>query len=1599
MLETNKYTNKIIAYIMIGLLIMNLFSGSVQYEIVNAENEAQSISITGVDDYHSYVEKEKTIGYSFEGTYEGSVTYQYQVVKNGEPDNSWTSVGTASGSIIVGNSSEENVNKYKVTFRAVKTDNVVNNEVLVEKSIDFQLGMTEPNYSVSVDKDYAKDKVVVTYKSNLYDGYRVYREVLPEGGTLSKEEITFDGKDASDPYLYVKEETFDLSSYQDGKYTVSLYLDKNSSPLEKKEVPFVVDKTKPEISIETNPSDELGKNPITCTVKIDDANYTGCTVAVKVKRVTLEGIDYNKSFSYNTKDVDKATGKSFTCDQDGLYTVWVEAEDAAGNKDTTQNTGKEIKFRIDNSAPTLSISGVEEAKHYNETKEITFEAKDLNPDKDSYKVTVSKGGANPVEKGLTWKENLTEYDSESYTFTHKASLTFEEEGSYKVTFAGEDEANNEAVKKEISFVIDKTDPNIKVTDVSVNYQQGDKMPRYLSEEDTYYLSDGASLQFKVIELNWDKAEVYVNATKKYQENNTMDNQTLNMTKEEDVLSVPYDEEGTYHVEVQGKDAAGNLSINHKRNFVIDKTSPVFRIEGVDEAVEGTDGTAYQVGKELTFLVKDYNHDIDTYKVIVTKIDKTGTKTVTDMSQNVTWENGNSSDEKKATLALAEEGNYIVTVTGNDKAENEGNVAEAKFRVDKTAPVITLSTITNNAYYNETAQLNVLITEYNYKDTSSQIYVTRVLDGQTFEDVDSITLTGVNTNTPFSYSEEGVYDIRVVSTDAAGNAAIEKEIHFTVDKTKPELNISGVVEGYMTTDPVTLTYEAKDRNHDFSKYVISGIRSDLFGNESSFSSTYTVDEWSQTDYVAKKNISYSQEGKYEIAIDAIDLAGNVADTKKITFSIDHTAPVISNITYADADAPIAVKYQNIYSNQAIMIEFQVTDQVVGVNDSKVYVTVGDKTDKKSDTTLYVAHKAVGNYYYVYIPTDLAVAEFDDTVTIWANDLLNNESNLLSTNVIYNTDKPRISMDCDVDYSVWTNKDVTFHTNVTDEKSGLKEVTYSIDGKQVKKVVFDELVNTYDFDLTADKTADKVSGYSMVIEVTNNCGTSNTMSRQVYIDKVKPKVTLSGIEKGAHYNNNQTFSTSVQEVSFKNTKTVYYITRTLDGKTYNMSSAVFHSDKYEDVTNRKMMKEGAYQIYAITTDSAGNTAKSNTLSFVIDKTAPKVSVSGTSEGSMNGSAVTLDFECVESFFATNTININVEKTLDGNTVTQSIEGFPKKAKNQSMSHSFSDDGTYKVTIASTDKAGNVATPQTLTFSVDTTKPQLQISGTGNYEQWDKPATIQFTVEESYYSNNEVSITGIKTDIDGNVSEVVVPKLANSGKVSNLSHTFSEDGIYELEMVSKDEAGNRESSEIHFTIDQLSPQVMHVEDYDGGYYQSFKLADTLEDVFKDLTVINYRMLLNGVEYNGIDEITDEGKYNLFVEVADELGHKTLKNIEFIIDHTAPKVIFSGVKDGESVRESGTVYLALTNTDDIITSIRMNGVEYDSNIRSLPFTEYGSYKIDVDCTDQAGNEVTRSIYFVYNNPLTVAIAVGGMSLLIIGTCIWLWIRTKRKEEEEKKI
>ena len=221
-------------------------------------------------------------------------------------------------------------------------------------------------------------------------------------------------------------------------------------------------------------------------------------------------------------------------------------------------------------------------------------------------------------------------------------------------------------------------------------------------------------------------------------------------------------------------------------------------------------------------------------------------------------------------SFSQEGNYAVTVT-----DRVGNATTKTFTIDKTAPTLTLSGVTNGGFTNgtvtaswSTAVGGVGAQLTNSKDTLTVKYSRST--GSTFP-----TSATTNYTSGTSLTEEGNYLMTI--TDKAGNST---SYTFTIDKTAPTLTLSGFVVGQMAKDSVSATWvttvEGAGKNLTNSNDVLTvkySVQSDTYPTTAT--TTYS------------RNTSLTAEGYYLMTI--TDKTGNV---RKYQFLIDKTAPKVA-----------------------------------------------------------------------------------------------------------------------------------------------------------------------------------------------------------------------------------------------------------------------------------------------------------------------------------------------------------------------------------------------------------------------------------------------------------------------------------------------------------------------------------------------------------------------------------------------------------------------------------------------------------------------------------------------------------------------------------
>lgn len=643
-------------------------------------------------------------------------------------------------------------------------------------------------------------------------------------------------------------------------------------------------------------------------------NEAGTTSTVKkefrIKKsapdITVKGIDktyYNSNVNYEVSSEDgevsvaingQEVGAKGTLSEEDIYTMEIEAVDEAGN---TSSLTKE--FIIDKTAPPVSITGVANG-FYN--KDVTYQVTST----DEYTVTLNGKTVTPGKVS--------------------------NEGDYILVVESTDKAGNHTTR-EIKFTIDKTAPKINynnedfVTDlrkvkadiednnlsnVKLTATHKDEvLKREASEHEIYLLKD---FQEKSENDAWvffivatDKAgnkselkktiirdtvapEISLSKVKKYI------NKNVNMTavikdpnEAESVMTITRNgkdkiikgtkqlketlsKEGFYEIHVSSEDKAGNKSLR-KTSFTIDKTKPVTTLHTSSGHVKSADDA----------------------KVYSNENGATYIKVVLD---------GKTIFNKRASSYsnFSKNGNYAVSAYSIDLAGNKSEVKTKKFTVDNVSPKISLTGAAQGKYYNKSVTLTASVKERFYKTTT--VNVSGTIESKGGISI-PFTCTGQNTSVSKTFSQNGIYHIKMTAADKAGNSASTKELSFIIDTVNPEVTIDVPENGgydtiiapkvtikdeFFDSKRISLTKEKPFKDNfgktggtrtyaDFQKirendgiYIITASATDKAGNSKSVTKTFTVNRFGSTFKVIKKPDDYGKEANKDVVIEEKNVSG-------------------------------------------------------------------------------------------------------------------------------------------------------------------------------------------------------------------------------------------------------------------------------------------------------------------------------------------------------------------------------------------------------------------------------------------------------------------------------------------------------------------------------------------------------------------------------------------------------------------------------------------------------------------------------------------------------------------------------------------------------
>ncbi|MDD3223252.1 MAG: Ig-like domain-containing protein [Clostridium sp.] len=842
-------------------------------------------------------------------------------------------------------------------------------------------------------------------------------------------------------------------------------------------------------------------------------------------------------------------------------------------------------------------------------------------------------------------------------------------------------------------------------------------------------------------------------------------------------------DGNYILTTNLKDIGGNSAFS-KLSFIVDTRAPEIAITNTDKSINKN---GFSNSKNVTETVNVSDANFKSAKAVISKdnvIEKT------DILKNNT----------PVPYKFTTDGIYTISVSADDQAFNKSS-SDANFVIDTTAPTASIDNIVNNQYYDKLINPEVNVTEKNI-DLSSSYFDIKEDNGTSrryyFTDKNVISNNLSEDNTKYTLAnvvnDDGKYDLTVHIEDLAGNK-LQNDLQstFYTETSDVTPSISGVTNNSNVQNTVTPTVEINDKfltDGDFGPG--KAIQTSLNGNP--YNLNFDSKDGNILKFTGDPISGNTPRGQqYNLVISASNkVHPDERKTSTVNFVIDNEAPSIS---FSDANG------KNInnggYYNGTVIPSINISDNYK--------VTSYNVTINGSEYNGSVSTDSNGNIVFTGSPI---TSDGTYDIKISASDEAGNVSNYEKTFTLDNT-CPYVSIS-GVTNGEYTNSFcVTPYIKVTDKNIDLSRTTFYL--KKNNEVIpvmpilngdsyyfnlydegnytlivtaFDKASNSYTtspINFTIDRTAPVLNfnfkngsyinrffrpsvttedpsdfiikliingieysagnlpilsdnrGYDITAEGEDKAGNLSPITTMHFtLDTIAPFLTVQNLTDNYYYNRNVGPYISSTDVN----PNIFYMT--LNGRPYN---------------NEPITAEGSYELVITSIDKAGNIS-TRVIDFVIDKTAPSITI----KGLINYATLT---SIIDPLISIDDPNADVTILLDG----VPYHGGP-----------ITTDGKHTLIIEAVDKAGNISR-KVIVFFLKTTPPNVYVSGIENGKDYDHSVTPSIS-----FSKDVVSSDTVMT-LDG-----------NSYKQGD---SISSEGKHELYISVKDSAGNKTVKKIDFTI----------------------------------------------------------------------------------------------------------------------------------------------------------------------------------------------------------
>ena len=341
----------------------------------------------------------------------------------------------------------------------------------------------------------------------------------------------------------------------------------------------------------------------------------------------------------------------------------------------------------------------------------------------------------------------------------------------------------------------------------------------------------------------------------------------------------------------------------------------------------------------------------------------------------------------------------------------------------------------------------------------------------------------------------------------------------------------------------------------------------------------------------------------------------------------------------------------------------------------------------------------------------------------------------------------------------------------------------------------------------------------------------------------------------------------------------------------------------------LAQGSHTFRVEETDAAGNTGSPTSYSWAVDSTAPDTTITA---GPANGSSTS---STSASFSFTGTDNISLPGNL---TFECQLDGGSFSTCTSSISYSSLTAGSHTFAVRAKDQAGNTdATPDTRTWTVDTTAPDTTITG-GPANASTSGPSVSFS-----FSSNETGTFECKLD-GGSFASCTSPKTYSG--LTDGSHTFAVRAV--------DQAGNTDATPDSrtWTVDATGPVTTISSPTSGS-----TTGPSVSVTFSANETATFQCKLDGGAYAGCTSPQpygglSSGSHTVSVKGTDSYGNiGAVASVTWTVDATAPNTTITSSPPNPS--SSSSASFSFTSSEP--------GSTFECKLDAAAFTSCGSPQV----------------------------------------------------------